>query len=208
MNGFQVPLPPGEWAVLANSTVHVIKHPQNTGMQYFLGRIEHARLVGALMVIALRSSDGSGFEEPGTCASQENIYTLKDEVTPFAHQACWTVHLVFTSGMQQWADKAAKMSNIYRMAGGDLAAKGVSYPQDMIAVHFFRSESWGLLEASYLFSPESENIRSNTVPTLHDSDWFGTNLQKYPEKLAYIEKLKQWGAAHWPPFGSAFDAGQ
>ncbi len=208
MNGFQVPLPPGEWAVLANSTVHVIKHPQNTGMQYFLGRIEHARLVGGLMVIALRSSDGSGFEEPGTCASQENIYTLKDEVTPFAHQACWTVHLVFTSGMQQWADKAAKMSNIYRMAGGDLAAKGVSYPQDMIAVHFFRSESWGLLEASYLFSPESENIRSNTVPTLHDSDWFGTNLQKYPEKLAYIEKLKQWAAAHWPPFGSAFDAGQ
>jgi hypothetical protein len=184
MNGFEVPLPPGEWAVLASSTVHVTKHPENAGMQYFLGRIEHARLAGAMMVIALRSPDRSGFEEAGTCVGQENIFAQKDEVTPFAHQACWTVHLVFTSGMQKWADKAAKMGNIYRMAGGDLAAKGVTYPQDMIAVHFFRPENWGLLEASYLFSPESEHIRSNTVPALHDSDWFGTNLQKYPDKLA------------------------
>lgn len=207
MSGFELPLPPGEWAMLASSTVHLSKHPENAGMQYFLGRIEHRRLTGAIEVIALRSPDRIGFEEPGICASQENIYTRNDEVTPFAHQACWTVHLVFTGGMQQWADKAAKMSSIYRMAGGDLSAKGVTYPQDMIAVHFFRSETWGLLEAVYHFSPETEHIRSNTVPTLHDSDWFGANLQRFPDKLAYTEKLKQWGDTHWPSFESAFDAG-
>jgi hypothetical protein len=208
MNGFDVPLPPGDWAVLASSAIHVTKHPDNTGMQYFLGRIEHARLSGGMMVIALRSADRSGFEQPGTCSDQENIFIQKDEMTPFAHQACWTIHLVFTSGMQRWADKAAKMPNIYRMAGGDLAAKSVTYPQDMIAVHFFRSEAWGLLEAVYLFSPEIEHIRSNTVPTLRDSDWFGTNLQKYPDKLAYVETLKRWGETHWPSFESAFAAGQ
>jgi hypothetical protein len=208
MNGFEVPLPPGEWAVLASSTVHVTKHPQNTGMQYLLGRIEHARLAGAMMVIALRSPDSSGFEEPRTCAAKDTMYVIKDEVTPFAHQACWTVHLLFAGVMQSWADKAAQMGGIYRMAGGDLAAKGVTYPQDMIAVHFFRSEAWGLLEAVYLFSPETEHIRSNTVPSPNDSDWFGTNLQKYPDKLAYIEKLKRWGETHWLPFESAFDAGR
>jgi hypothetical protein len=207
MSGFELPLPPGEWAMLARSSVHLTKYPQNAGMQYFLGRIEHARLTGAIGVTALRSPDRSGFEEPGTCASQENIYTRKDEVTPFAHQACWTVHLIFISDMQQWADKAAKMGSIYRMAGGDLSAKGVTYPQEMIGVHFFRSEAWGLLEAVYHFSPETEHIRSNTVPTSHDSDWFGENLQKYPDKLAYTEKLKQWGETHWPSFESAFDAG-
>ena len=193
--------------MLANSSVHLMKYPENAGMQYFLGRIEHARLTGAIGVTALRSPDRIGFEEPGTCASQENIYTRKDEVIPFAHQACWTVHLVFTGGMQQWADKAAKMGSIYRMAGGDLAAKGVTYPQEMIGVHFFRSEAWGLLEVVYHFSPEDEHMRSNTVPTAHDSDWFGPNLQKYPEKQAYTEKLKQWGDTHWFAFESAFAAG-
>jgi hypothetical protein len=207
MSGFELPLPPGEWATLASSTAHLIKHPENAGMQYFLGRIEHARLTGAIEVIALRSPDQSGFEEPGTCASPQTIYTRKEDMTAFAHQACWTIHLVFTGGMQQWADKAAKMSSIYRMAGGDLSAKGVTYPQEMIAVHFFRSESWGLLEAIYHFSPEAERIHSNTVPTLQDSDWFGNNLQKYPEKLAYTEKLKQWGQTNWPPFETAFAAG-
>jgi hypothetical protein len=207
MSGFELPLPPGEWAMLASSTAHLIKHPENAGMQYFLGRIERARLTGAIEVIALRSPDQSGFEEPGTCASPQTIYTRKEEMTAFAHQACWTIHLVFTSGMQQWADKAAKMSNIYRMAGGDLSAKGVTYPQEMIAVHFFRSEPWGVLEAIYHFSPEAERIHSNTVPTIQDSDWFGDNLQKYPEKLAYTEKLKQWGETNWPPFEIAFAAG-
>jgi len=208
MNGFEVPLPPGDWAVLAHWTVHVTKRPENSGTQYFLGRIEHARLAGAMTVIALRSPDGSGFETPGTCAAQDNLFTQRDEVTPLGHQACWTVHPVFMSGMQRWADKAAKIPEIYRMAGGDLAAKGVTYPQDMIAVHFFRSEAWGLLETAYLFSPELEHIPSNTVPTLRDSDWFRTNLQKYPDKLAYIDKLKGWGETHWPSFQSAFDAGQ
>jgi hypothetical protein len=208
MNGFELPLPPGEWAMLASSTAHVIKHPDNAGMQYFLGRIERARLTGAIEVIALHSPDRSGFEVAGTCNNQENIYTHKDEVTPFAHQACWTVHLVFTGGMQRWGDKAVKMSNIYRMAAGDLSAKGVAYPQEMIAVHFFRSEDWGLLEASYHFSPETEHIGSNTVPTLRDSDWFGANLQKYPDKVAYTEKLEQWGETRYPSFESAFDAGK
>jgi hypothetical protein len=207
MSGFELSLPPGEWAMLASSTAHLIKHPENAGMQYFLGRIEHARLTGAIEVIALHSPDQSGFEAPGTCVSPQTIYTRKEEMTVFARQACWTIHLVFTSGMQQWADKAAKMSNIYRMAGGDLSAKGVTYPQEMIAVHFFRSEPWGLLEAAYHFSPEAERIHSNTVPTIQDSDWFVDNLQRYPEKLAYTEKLKQWGETNWPLFQTAFAAG-
>ncbi len=193
--------------MLASSTARLVKHPENSGMQYFLGRIEHTRLTGAIEVIALRSPDRTGFDEPGTCSSQDNIYTRKDGMMPFAHQACWTVHLVFTGDMQRWADKVARMGGIYRMAGGDLSAKGVTYPQEMIGVHFFRSESWGLLEAVYHFSPETEHIRSNTVATPQDSDWFGTNLQKYPEKLAYAERLKQWGDAHWQPFQAAFDAG-
>jgi hypothetical protein len=207
MSGFELPLPPGEWAMLANSTVHVINHPQNTGMQYFLGRIEHARLTGAIGVTALRSADQIGFEEAATCANQENIYTRRVDVMPFAHQACWTVHLVFTGGMQKWGDKAAQIGSIYRMAAGDLSAKGVTYPQDMIAVHFVRSETWGLLEAVYHFSPETEQIQSNTVGTPHDSDWAPANIQRFPDKLAYTEKLKQWGDAHWPSFESAFDAG-
>jgi hypothetical protein len=53
MNGFKVPLPQGEWAVLASFNIWVVKSPQNKGMTYFLGRIEKGRLVGAMIVNAL-----------------------------------------------------------------------------------------------------------------------------------------------------------
>jgi hypothetical protein len=209
MDGFKVPLPPGDWVVLASSSVKVIKHPENTGMNYFLGQIEHTQLVGAMIVIALRSAQPeSGFEEWQRCSNPQNIYTSKEDMAPFGHQACWIMHTMFTPPLQQWADNAIKIGNLERAAAGDMAAKGISYPQDLVAVHFFRAETWGLLEATYLFSPEHEHITSNVVPTLRDSDWFGANLQKYPEKVAYIDKLRQWGDAHWPAFKAAFDAGR
>jgi hypothetical protein len=210
MDGFKVPLPPGDWVVLASSTIKVIKHPENTGMNYFLGQIEHARLTAAMIVIALRSGTQpqTGYEEWERCTSPTNISSVAEDMTPFGHQACWIMHTMFAAWWQQWADKAVKMGNLERAAAGDMAAKGVSYPQDLIAVHFFRAETWGLLEVSYLFSPEHDHIASNVVPTLRDSDWFGASVQKYPEKLAYIDKLKHWGEAHWPQFKAAFDAGR
>jgi hypothetical protein len=210
MNGFKLPLPPGEWVALASSSVHVIKHPENTGMNYFLGQIEHARLVSAITVLALRNSAApeTGFEGFLACDNPENIYSSKEEITPFGHQACWIVQSFFTPPLQQWADKAAKLSNLYRAAAGDMAAKGVTYPQDFVAVQFFRAETWGLLDAMYLSSPEKERIDSNVVPSLRDSDWFGPHLQKYPDKVAYTEKLKKWGEQFWPRFKAAYEAGR
>ena len=210
MNGFKVPLPQGEWAVLASFTIWITKSPQNKGMTYFLGRIEKGRLAGAMIVNALRSPADAptGFDEFKNCANPDNIYTSKEEIVPFDHQACWVMHSLFTPPWQQWGDKAMQMDSVVRAAAGDLAAKGVTYSQDLVAVHFYRSEKWGVLNATYLFSPEEEGVRSNVVPTFRDSDWFGPNVQKFPEKVAYTNKLKAWGESFWPRFKAAFDAGR
>jgi hypothetical protein len=179
-------------------------------MSYFLGKIEKGRLVGAMTVNALRSpvTALTGFDEFKSCSNPDNIYTNKEEIVAFDHQACWVMHSLFTPPWQQWGDKAMQMDNIVRAAAGDLAAKGVTYPQDLVAVHFYRSEKWGLLNVSYLFSPEQDGIQSNVAPTFRDSDWFGPHVQKFPEKVAYTNKLKQWGESFWPRFKAAFDAGQ
>jgi len=203
VNGFKLPLPPGNWVMLANSSIHVTKDPSNTGMNYFLGRIERKRLVGAVIIYAMKSP-GSGFAGFNRCDTG-NIYTAKEEITPFDHQACWNIHTYFTPPWQQWADKTISINGIERAAAGDMAAKGVTYPQDMISVQLFRSEKWGLLEASYVYNPESEGITSNVAPTFRDADWFGSNLQHYPEKIAYVNKLKDWGGSFWSRFKIAFE---
>ncbi len=208
-DGFKVPLPRGDWAMLANSTVKALKDPNNTGMNYFLAQIENKRLVGAIQIVALRSpaSPGTGFPA-FECNDPSFAYAMKEDGQPFGHQACWVIHNWFTPPWQEWADRSKKMSELTRAAAGEMAAKGITYPQDLVDVEFYRSESWGLLEVHYLFSPEKEHISSNIAPSFRDSDWWALNLRRYPEKLRYVEAREVWGASFWPRFKQAFDAGQ
>ena len=210
VDGFGVPLPTGEWAVLATTSAKSKINPENTGVSYFLGRIEHKVLVGAVVLSVLRSpsSPGSGFAGFQGCGNPDNIHNEKEEIVPFNHQACWVMHNYFTPPLQQWADKSIKIDNLARAAAGDLSSKGVTYPQDFVTVQFFRAESCCMLDASYLFSPDQEHIRSTVVPSFRDADWFGRNLQRFPDKIAYTERLQRWATSFWPTFKAAFDEGR
>jgi hypothetical protein len=207
INGYDVTLPKGEWIKLANST---IKLESATGEMFFLGRVRDKRLVGALRIFAMRSKNlpGDGFPEAKSC-TEVNPYriavTIDEPLVPHGHQACWTIRNVYAEGFSRWADRAARMTALDRAAAGDMAAKGVTYPQDMISLTFTRAESWGALEVGYLFSPEAEGLRSTTVLSVSDSDWTAQNLAHEPDKAAYIEKLKGWGDAQWLRFKTAFE---
>jgi hypothetical protein len=206
VNGFKVPLPPGEWAVLANGTVTGSAHPENKGAIYFLGQIVAKRLVAAMWVQAMRSP-GLGFVQNQNCTNPANLYEL-DQPAGTDHQGCMWIRAYFSADMQQWADKSAHIDQLARAAGGDLAAKGVSYPQELITVGFDQAERWGELSAGFMFSPEKDGISSNVVPTLRDSDWYKSNLQRYPEKVAYVNKLQQWATSFSPKFQAAFAGGK
>ena len=110
--------------------------------------------------------------------------------------------------MQQWADKSAHIDPMARAAGRELAAKGVGYPQELITAGFEQAEQWGELTAGYMFSPEKDGIASNVVPTFRDSDWSKSNLERYPEKVAYVNELKQWATSFAPKFQAAFAGGK
>jgi hypothetical protein len=206
VEGYKVPLPPGQWAMLANGTVTGTAHPENKGMNYFLGQIVHKRLVAAIWIQAMRSP-GLGFIESQDCTNPANLYEL-DEPAGTDHQGCTWIRSYFSADMQQWADKSAHIDQMARAAGGDLAAKGVSYPQELVMAGFDQSEKWGRLIALYMFSPEKDGVSSNVVPTFRDSDWYKSNLQRYPKKVAYVNKLQQWATGFLPKVRAAFDSGK
>jgi len=211
INGFKLPLPPGDWAMLSRSGLK--DKLGATGTAVFFGRVEHKRLVGVIRVYSLRSEEKSnaGFESVRGCAkgNPNNIYESIEAVTPFDHQACWVMHNYFTPPWQQWADRNIKISNLEKAAAGNMTAKGITYPQDLVGIDFIRAEKWGLVEAQYMFSPEVEGISSNTVLSFSEADWNGRNISRFPEKQAYAAKLKRWATDLWPTFQSAFsEAGQ
>jgi hypothetical protein len=207
IDGFNVSLPPGQWMNLAQSTITL---PSATGNAHFLGRIRNKRLVGAIRIYTARSKEkpGAGFNEVKACTEVNpgrTFVSIDGEMVPNGHQACWTVRSIYTPPWQQWADRTVKLSPLDRAAAGDMTAKGVTYPQDFMSATFTRTETWGLLEVMYLFSPESEGISSNSALAVGETDWTPANIGRYPDKVAYVEKLKSWGTTFWSKFKVAFD---
>ena len=209
VDGYEVPLPAGEWLLLSNLR---FKLPTATGEQLFLGRVQNHRLMGAMQITAARSNDvpGAGFAKVPGCADHiENAnHVVNEGVEDHGHEACWVMDHMFMSPLEAWADRSKKIPQLLRAAAGDLAAKGITYPQDMISLRLTRAEIWGLLEVRYIFNPEEDRIQSATTATYADSDWQPGTVDRYPEKMAYLEKLRQWGDVFWPRFKTAFDDGR
>ena len=173
---------------------------------YFLGQIVQKRLVGAIWVQAMHSP-GLGFVNNENCTNPANLYVL-DQSVGTDHQDCMWIRSYFSADMRQWADKSAHIDQMARAAAADLATKGVSYPQELITAGFQQAQQWGELTATYMFSPEKDGIASNVVPTFRDSDWYKSNLQRYPQKVAYVNKLRQWATSFSPQFQAAFAGGK
>ncbi|HEY8025052.1 MAG TPA: hypothetical protein VIF60_10830 [Burkholderiaceae bacterium] len=209
--GYTVPLPDGKWALLANGRLTRKSGPP--GVIFYLGKIEHKKLMGAAIIYALKDPsatiDAKTFSVSPGCARKTASYLVKtanddDNALP---NNCWYVDMYFAGDMQRWADKSFHMDNLTRAAAGDLAAKGVELPQDLPYVHFLFGEKTGLLYADFKFNPAAEGINSPVVPDFLDSDWAPGNIARHPEKVAFQAKLKAWGESFYPRMREAFKSG-
>lgn len=209
--GYTVPLPDGKWALLANGRLTRKSGPP--GVIYYLGKIEHKKLMGAAIIYALKDPgatiDANTYSVSPGCARKSASYLVKtshdgDNALP---NNCWYVDQYFAGEMQHWADKGYHMDNLVRAAAGDLAAKGVELPQDLPFVRYLFAEKTGLLYAEFKFNPEADGITSPIVPDFLDSDWAPANIGRHPEKVAYQVKLKAWGESFYLRMRDAFTNG-
>jgi hypothetical protein len=209
-DGFDVPLPAGNWVRLSNAK---LESPKVAGELAVLGEIKNRRLVGVIRLSALRpiTMQGDDFQSLKPCngpAVERALHATVEDIGPNGHQSCWIIDDFFTPLLfQKWADRTAKMSAVERAAASNLAAKGVTYPQDFVRVRMTRAETWGILEVGYMFSPEIEGIKSDDAASISDSDWIPANISRFPEKTAYVNKLKEWARQFWPTFKSGFEKG-
>jgi serine/threonine protein kinase len=202
--GYDVPLPPGEWVLLSGAQIIPNLRFGNTGHDYVLARIERQRVVEGMRIQALRSAPAPdlGFAKNPFCEDPNNLYAQIEALSADAHQSCWRVYDLFTGG---WLDLASDQDAVHAAGVRRLLETGVSFPQDLLTVAFFRAETWGALLVSYSFSPEHQGIASHTANSARESDWYIGNLNRYPEKADYVAKLRDWGNASWPKFKQAFD---
>ncbi|MGA3281247.1 MAG: hypothetical protein ABSD50_09710 [Smithella sp.] len=207
VSGFTVPLPQGDWVMLANSTM---KYGINSGMVYFLGRIEHKQLVGGVIIYTLKAEPPEIVDpnwqivKTSGCNRTDALFLEEEKSVDANLPSCWYMFNLFTPAWKKWADRSVRMEQISRAAAGDLAAKGVTYPQDFITVAFVQTAKRGLLITQYLFTTKTEGITSHEALSFEDSDWSQRNINRFPEKVAFVKKIKAWGLTFLPLINKSF----
>jgi len=203
VDGHRLPLPPGSWTVLSDIRGN---RPDQTIASYFLGRIERQRLAGAIVIqsVAVKTSPASGFPAMRFCEGGNALYVVNESNEPNGSQSCWLMHNIFTPPWTHWDDRNVRIGQAERAAAGEMSIRGISYPQDFVAVEFHRAEKASLLNVMYLFSPEQEHINASPASTYRDSDWYAPNIARDPARVAYVGRLRDWGTNWWNRFKQAF----
>jgi hypothetical protein len=191
-----VPLPPGQWIVVA----HLLA-PNPGGVEsLFLAQPRRDKLSRTVLVQASAPADESarGYRRSAGCARGASLYvkTLSNE--ELGRQDCWSIdHNPSTQSERETPP-------IIRAAIGELARRGVKYPPVLISASFRLADRQSFLHAVYSFNPEIDGIASKPAPW-DESDWHRNAIHRYPEKIAYVEKLRAWAEAWHPAVRDAFE---
>jgi hypothetical protein len=193
--GKSVPLPPGQWIVVAHVPA------QNTGgpESLVLAQTRRDKLRRAVLVQASPQADQSatGFRRSRQCARTALLYAKTISNDEYGRQDCWTIDHNLSTQSQGEAPP------IIRAAIGELELRGVKYPPVLLSAFFRLADRQSFLQAVYYFNPEMDGI--TTKPALwEESDWNRNSIHQYPEKIAYVEKLRAWAEAWHPAVRDGF----
>jgi len=202
---FKVLISPDNWRQSAQKEFNSATW---SGYGYFWGINDPFNsLLGVIRVFRLRSKEKPGVGFPTAAFYAENShhhFTYKEPRVPYDHQAGWFIDNYFSAAWSAWEDPKSGVSSLDRDAAKNMAAQHIRCPQDFVRVRFMRAEKWGLQETDYLFRPDIEGISANPASTFNGSDWHPNNIHQYPEKMAYVEKLKEWATSFWSEYDKHF----
>jgi hypothetical protein len=193
--GMTVPLPPGQWVVVAH-----VPAPDRGGLEsLFLAQVRRDKLSRAVLVRATMQADESatGFRRSAPCARPGVLYAKTIANEELGRQDCWTIdHDASTRSERDTAPMIGA-------AIGELELRGIKYPPVLLSAFFRLADKQRSLDAVYYFNPETDGITSRPT-SWEESDWNRNDIYKYPDKIAYVEKLRAWAEAWHPAVRDGF----
>ena len=196
--GRSVPLPPGQWIILA----HVPAHGPGGVESLFLVQVRRDKLSRAVLVEAGAQAGDStaGFPRSAQCARAGLLYVKTISNEEFGRQDCWTIDHDASTGSERDG------SPIVRAAIAELEQRGVKYPPVLLSAFFRLADRQSFLNAVYEFNPDTDGITSKPAPW-DESEWNRNHIHQSPDKIAYVEKLRAWAEAWHPAVREGFQGG-
>lgn len=191
-NGSQLPLPEGTWTLVGNKGI-----TNNTGQYLYQPILADFRngvvqkIVWATTAIGGKNSPGftDGYIAFRTC-SRTNMHFVKTNLmVENGDQDCWFLNHFVMSGTNDRTPPSIIQSREY------FAANKIKIPLTAIySGHHLANFRLQFLTARYFFNPEVEGFSPPAQAAWSINDWHKDRYFSDPKKVAYIEKIKAWGA--------------
>lgn len=197
LHGRQVPLPEGEWTAVA----YIAGTAVGATESLVLAQPKDAQLHGLVIIQSGRLAPDrpTGYRQSAQCVRAGLLYSKVLANEDFGYQNCWTINHNISA---EW--NASSVPNLLKAAVGDLSIRGVAMPAVMISVYYRLADKQSMLHAIYYFNPETEGIKSTPTSVWEESDWHRSYVAQYPEKVAYVQKLRAWSEGWHERVNEAF----
>ncbi|HLF16985.1 MAG TPA: hypothetical protein VI796_06120 [Candidatus Thermoplasmatota archaeon] len=143
---------------------------------------------------------GTGYRPFKQCQRKALMAVVVHANEEFGIQDCWTLN--HNSGTAAWTAKGTHP--LLRAAAGALQVAGVPIPETLLSVYYRLADTRGFLNVIYYFNPERDGIKTRPTATWEDSDWHRDYIARYPDKVAYVQRLKAWATTHHRALAESF----
>jgi hypothetical protein len=195
--GIAVPLPAGDYRLV--------------GWRIVKGTLEHSLVAGKprhfILLVDPKSSShvreieiefsedastigkngANGFQPSTECGKTDYLHIVVTSNVNGGDQDCWMVN-------HYPMDYEGRKQDNWKAAVEYFKSVGANNPRTEIQIYNNLANRRNKLQATYYFNPEAEKFKRDSSLARARSDWHPVKVADDPKKVAYIEKLKAWGA--------------
>jgi len=194
--GLSMPLPEGDWKLISYDVSGNNSHAPFGGG--YLVNVKYGVVQGLVGFKASLTTGNRGYILSSYCEEKDFLHIVKNSNYAGREQDCWGIdHVAMRVGEN--ADPEVEQSWAY------MTDNKMKIPNNMIDVTYRRTSKTRFLQAYYLFNPELEGISSVKRKTWEESDWNKTRIHLDKTKVAYVEKIKRWGAEWYHKVNAMFE---
>lgn len=189
---FTVPLPRGEWRVIASMRGMTPKGQLATTGLLAQAAGQELRAMVLVTTVSGPPWPGDGFPADPTCQSQWAFHSRVFSAVDGGPQACWTVEAI-TPG--DWSSPATPP--VVRAGLAELHGRGVAAPPVVLRAYFSHADTGRSLSVQVL-----QPAPAASGPPY---GWQMQDIRGTPVKLARMARLRDWASAWHPLVRQAFD---
>lgn len=192
-----LPLPEGEWKVFGSGNIK-----NGKGISLVLGETQGNKLSRIIYISRNRKFKGS-FKKDRRLKRKDNLHTyINEENTEVGKQNGWFIDYMNCSAFvpREWNSDAKKQ------AYNHIVDSKLAMPINLISTHHIFTDHYGkLLMYDIIINPDLEGLEPSASGEKRLSDWNSLRINNFPEKVAFVEKLRIENTEFHQKLKDAFD---